>query len=167
MKSSNSVIWASGFVVGCLLIAAGLFLSSQVTAHPATIQIPGEVINTERYLTHVTTDKPIYRTGEKLYVRGVVLRADGHTPMITPQSPSSLASFEIKGPKGDTVASGASSIIDSVVGFSWDIPSSQAGGEYTVRVSLPWGDAPATRKFDIRAYRAPRLKSQIAFVRDG
>jgi uncharacterized protein YfaS (alpha-2-macroglobulin family) len=54
------------------------------------------------------------------------------------------------------------------MGFSWNIPASQAGGEYTVRVSNPFtGDAPAERKFDIRAYRAPRLKSQIVFVRDG
>src|SRR5262245_6925885 len=132
MKSSNSVIWASGFVLGCLLIATGLFLSSQMSAHPAIIQVSGEFVNSERYLTHITTDKPIYRTGEKLFVRGVVLRTDGHTPMNTPAGASSLASFEIKGPKGDTVASGASSIVDSVIGFSWDIPSSQAGGEYTV-----------------------------------
>ena len=38
-----------------------------------------------RYLTHITTDKPIYRTGEKLYVRAVVLRANGHTPMTVPE----------------------------------------------------------------------------------
>src|SRR5262249_19312877 len=119
----------------------------------------------ERYLIHVTTDKPIYRTGERLYVRGVVLRAGGHTPMST--SLSETVSFEIKGPKGDTVASGASAIIDSVAGFSWDIPAGQAGGEYTVRIAHPAADGRAERKFDIRAYRAPRIKSQIAFVRDG
>src|SRR5438046_6399907 len=76
------------------------------------------------------------------------------------------ASLQIEGPKGDIVASGASTIIDSVVGFSWEIPASQAGGEYTVRVLNPLG-TPSERKFDIRAYRAPRLKSQIVFVRDG
>ena len=53
------------------------------------------------------------------------------------------------------------------MGFSWDIPASQAGGEYTVRISSIHWRAPAERKFDIRAYRAPRLKSQIVFVRDG
>src|SRR5256712_11775752 len=83
------------------------------------------------------------------------------------QGSTGTVSFEIKGPKGDTVASGLSAIIDSTVGFSWDIPANQAGGEYTVRIFYPSGDAPAERKFDIRAYRAPRLKSQIVFVRDG
>ena len=139
-----------------LLIAAGLILGGQTPA--------ADLGGPERYLTHVSTDKPIYRPGEKLYVRGVVLRADGHSPM-----PSSGTAFvEIKGPKGETVTSAASSIIDSTIGFSWDIPASQPGGEYTALISHPLtGDAPAQRKFDIRTYRAPRLKTQIVFVRDG
>src|SRR6266403_342007 len=133
-------------------------------------QIPGNLGGIERYQAHVATDKPIYRTGEKVYVRGVVLRAEGHSPMASSPGSTGTASFEIKGPKGDTVASGASAIIDSVAGFSWDIPASQAGGEYTVRIFQASGglaSPPAERKFDIRAYRAPRLKSQIVFVRDG
>src|SRR5215471_3993266 len=120
----------------------------------------------ERYLTHVATDKPIYRSGEKVYVRAVLLSTDGHSPMAA-QGTNRTASFEIRGPKGDRVASGVSPITDSVVGFAWDVPAGQAGGEYTVRISNPWSDLPAERKFDIRAYRAPRLKSQIVFVRDG
>ena len=35
----------------------------------------------ERYLTHVSTDKPIYRPGETVYVRGVMLRADNREPL--------------------------------------------------------------------------------------
>ncbi len=158
---------AAVVAVGGLFTAAGFMLGSQPVIPAATPQITSDTPGSERYLTHVATDKPIYRTGEKLYVRGIVLRADSHSPLANSQGPNGTASFEIKGPKGDTVASGMSAIIDSVVGFSWDIPPSQAGGEYTVRVSLPSGDAPAERKFDIRAYRAPRLKSQIVFVRDG
>jgi uncharacterized protein YfaS (alpha-2-macroglobulin family) len=151
----------AGFSAG-LLVVGSLLLGGQ--APVPTPQLPTDVGGSERYLTHVSTDKPIYRTGEKLYVRGVVLRADGHIPA----NPTNPAYIEIKGPKGDTVASGVSSIVDSVMGFSWDIPASQAGGEYTVRISNPFtGDPPAERKFDIRAYRAPRLKSQIVFVRDG
>ena len=151
----------AAIAIGGLFIAAGFILGGQAPG-PFGPQIAGDPGGAERYLTHVATDKPIYRTGEKLYVRGVVLRANGHSPMTIPGT----ASFEIKGPKGDTVASGAAAIIDSIVGFSWDIPPSQAGGEYTVRIFHP-SSAPAERKFDIRAYRAPRLKSQIVFVRDG
>src|SRR5215472_8194895 len=165
LSSHNNMLYAAAGV-GCLFIAGGFILGGHAPAPPRTPQNVAN-IGIERYLTHVATDKPIYRTGEKVYVRGVVLRADGHTPMTNPQGTTRTASFEIKGPKGNTVASGFSAIIDSVAGFSWEIPASQAGGEYTVRIADPWGGTPAERKFDIRAYRAPRLKSQIVFVRDG
>ena len=151
--------------IGGFFIAAGFVLGGGVPPFAAAPQNAAEFGGVERYLVHVSTDKPIYRSGERLYVRGVFLRAAGHTPMTT--SLGETVSFEIKGPKGDTVASGVSSIIDSVAGFSWDIPPTQAGGEYTVRISHPAADGRAERKFDIRAYRAPRLKSQIIFVRDG
>jgi len=118
----------------------------------------------ERYLTHISTDKPIYRPGETLYVRGVML----HHLTNKPLNNTVTANVEVIGPKGDTVASGHARTQDSVLAFSWKIPDSQAGGEYTVKISHPWaGHAPAERKFDIRAYRAPRLKSQIHFIRDG
>src|SRR5215467_2226466 len=148
--------------IGGIFVAATLILAGQARAPLAPQQITSDPGSSERYLTHVSTDKPIYRTGEKVYVRAVVLHAITHYPM----SNNGTASFEIKGPKGDTVASGATAIIDSVAGFSWDIPANQSGGEYTVHVSHP-ASVPAERKFDIRAYRAPRLKSQIVFLRDG
>ena len=118
----------------------------------------------ERYLAHVSTDKPIYRTGEKVYVRSVVLHAVDHTPM-TAKHP---AMFKIVGPKGDTVASGYAETQDSVSGFAWAIPDGQAGGEYTIKTTYPsLGIPSAERTFDIRAFRAPRLKTQIVFLRDG
>jgi len=166
MGSNDVLRAAAGVAVGGFFMA-GFILAGQVAAPRGMPQISVDPGGVERYLTHVTTDKPIYRAGEKVYVRGVVLGADGHAPMASSSGSTRTASFEIKGPKGDTVASGASAIIDSIIGFSWDIPSGQAGGEYTARISLPGSDAPAERKFDIRAYRAPRLKSQIVFVRDG
>jgi uncharacterized protein YfaS (alpha-2-macroglobulin family) len=117
-----------------------------------------------RYLTYVSTDKPLYRPGERVMARGLMLKADDRKP-----HPGSLnAQLEIRGPKGDVVTSAMVQLKDSVWGYSWTVPAEQAGGEYTLRVSYPWtGDAPAERKFDVRAYRAPRLKSQIEFLRDG
>ncbi len=164
-KSNHLLQGVAAVSIGGLFIAAGFVLGGEVRPFAAPAQTAAEFGVVERYLIHVSTDKPIYRSGERLYVRGVLLRADGHTPITTALSETVL--FEIKGPKGDTVASGASAIIDSVAGFSWDIPPTQAGGEYTVRISHPAADGRAERKFDIRSYRAPRLKSQIVFVRDG
>lgn len=36
---------------------------------------------TERYLTYVTTDKPIYRPGDTLYYRGWILHAHNQMPL--------------------------------------------------------------------------------------
>ncbi len=120
----------------------------------------------DRYLTFVSTDKPIYHPGEKVYVRGVVLNAADHKPLAAGQDAN--ATIQIKGSRGDVLASATARAQDSVWGYAWDVPQGQAGGEYTVAVTYPWeGHAPAERKFDVRNFRAPRLKSQITFMRDG
>jgi len=147
----------------CLLIAAWLISGKTILPAPGVSQNFGASGNIGPWLTHIATDKPIYRSGERLYVRAVMLQAVGHLP-----GAFGTATFEIKGPKGDTVASGSAGVTDSVAGYNWVIPADQPGGEYTVRVSRPMSaDPPAERKFEIRSYRTPRLKSQIVFVRDG
>lgn len=130
---------------------------------PAETKILG---GADRYQTAISTDKPIYRIGENVYVRGVVLNASDHKPL--PDKESTIATIEVKGPKGDVITSGQAQVQESVWGYSWEIPDGQPGGEYKVIVSYPGsGHAPAERKFDVRAYRAPRLNSQITFMRDG
>ena len=118
----------------------------------------------QRYLAHVSTDKPIYREGEKVYLRSVLL----HVADRTPYSDAASAFVTIKGPKGDQVFQTRSTLEDAVTGLAWEVPMGQAGGEYAVSVVYPQvGAPPAERKFDVRAYRAPRLKTQIKFLRDG
>ncbi len=120
----------------------------------------------DRYLTYLSTDKPLYRAGETVFVRGVVLHHAHRRPL--PAEEQTPAVMEIRGPKGDVVASGQVVSEDSVLGFQWTVPDGQAGGQYTIKASFPFtGYAPAERNFDIRAYRAPRLKTQIQFLRDG
>ncbi|MFI4862058.1 MAG: MG2 domain-containing protein, partial [Phycisphaerales bacterium JB063] len=122
----------------------------------------------QRYLTHLSTDKPIYRAGETVYVRGVVLDAFDHTPLPEDENNQARPMIEVRDPKGAVVASGQTGMQDSTVGFSWEVPQGQAGGEYTIKITYPWsGHAPAERTFDIRAYRPPRIKTQIEFLRDG
>jgi hypothetical protein len=143
------------------------FGRAQQSPEPTTEKVPvtAELLGgADRYLTHVSTDKPIYRPGERVYVRGVLL----HQFTGKPLGEVVEGAVEVLGPKGDVVASGRAGSEDGVLAFAWEIPAEQAGGQYTVKVSHPWtGDAPAERKFDIRAYRAPRLRSQIKFLRDG
>jgi len=138
-----------------------VLLSPRVQAAQANTRALG---GKDRYLTFVTTDKPLYRPGEQVLVRGLVLEALSRKPY-----PGFLqAQIELKGPKGDVIAHDTVSTQDPVWGYAWPIPAGQPGGEYTLRVTHPrTGAAPVERKFDVRAYRAPRLKSQIEFLRDG
>ncbi|HEY9772811.1 MAG TPA: alpha-2-macroglobulin family protein [Planktothrix sp.] len=120
----------------------------------------------DRYLTAISFDKPIYKIGENVYLRGVLLNAANHKPLAN--GSNATAQIQIRGPKGDIVAQGNASTQDSVWGFEWLVPDGEGGGEYTAKVTYPWhGYAPSERKFEIRAYRAPRLNSQIRFLRDG
>lgn len=167
----------NGLILAVLIFAGALAFRSVNSADkpkdgpkpqtkPQSVTKPQILGGVERYLTHVSTDKPIYRAGEKVYVRGVVLEAHNRTPL--KQNQNLAAQITIKGPKGDIVAQGMTNTQSSTLGFSWPVPAGQAGGEYTAEVSYPWTGQPVSkRKFEIRAYRAPRLKSQIEFVREG
>ncbi|MFP2910079.1 MG2 domain-containing protein, partial [Pyxidicoccus sp. 3LFB2] len=147
------------FTLGFILLL--VLVSPRVFAARATTRALG---GADRYMTFVTTDKPLYRPGEQVLARGLVLEALTRKPYADPVA----AQVELRGPKGDVVTTSHVTTQDAVWGFAWPIPAGQPGGEYTLRITYPWtGAAPAERKFDVRAYRAPRLKSQIEFLRDG
>jgi len=119
-----------------------------------------------RYLGHLSTDKPIYRAGERVYLRGVVLGALDHVPLAA--EGSGYAMLQITGPKGEQLFSQGAQIQDSVAAFNWDVPADAGGGRYTATLSFPAnGFPPAKREFEVRAFRAPRLKGEIVFLRDG
>ena len=124
---------------------------------------PAELGGEDRYLIHLSTDKPIYRGNEVAYFRGIRL----HHATQKPADGTHLAAFEVIGPKGEKAHTGLTQTDDSVYGFMWQIPSEQPGGQYTVKLVPSDGNAPAERKFEIRAYRSPRIKSQITFLRKG
>ena len=167
--------WIVRVLAGAVACSTALLSSPIANSYAPAAKLPhkpakqattGMLGGADRFLTMVSTDKPIYHEGERVYIRGVLLNAADHKPLSSGHSAN--ATMEIKGPKGDTVASGNAQTTDSVWGCAWDVPRGQAGGEYTLRITYPWdGYAPAERKFEIRAYRAPRLKSQITFLRDG
>ena len=154
-------------VFGCLLAVILIIATLYATELPTPVKVTTtELGGADRYMTYLSTDKPIYRPGETMYIRGVVLHHSSRQPL--PPNSNLQGAFSIKGPKGDSVASGWVNSQESVFGLQWKVPDEQAGGEYTVNLTYPrYGYTPAERKFDVRAYRAPRLKSQITFLRDG
>lgn len=117
----------------------------------------------QRFLTSVSTDKSIYKANETVYVRGVVLDANTRVPAPN----GSWSQIIIKGPKGETLTQGSSNVQDGAFGFSYALGPDAPGGEYVVEARGLMGHAAGVRKFEVRAYRPPRLNSQITFLRDG
>lgn len=157
----------------CLIVLLPLAVASSQATVPAIDNLKSaQTAKTnalggpERYLTHVSCDKPIYRAGERVYIRGVMLNAANSKPI--DRKLFATAAVKIRGPKGDVVSTGSVQTENSVWAYQWTIPDGQRGGEYTIIANYPLqGYAPAQRKFDIRAFRAPRLNSHITFLRDG
>lgn len=159
MRSSGRIRQLRGPIFGAALFIGLASLIAPFTAQDDSDQFGGK----ERYLAHVSTDKPIYRPGEKAYFRTFVLHAFDHTPF---KSGSGRANLKIKNSRGSTLVDSNFRMESATGGASWDIPSDVPGGEYTAEISFPSDGLPTTvRKFDIRAFRAPRIKTQLEFLK--
>ncbi|MGE0713179.1 MAG: MG2 domain-containing protein [Planctomycetota bacterium] len=125
-------------------------------------RISDELGGRERALGHVTTDKPLYRPGETLYGAVVVLDAFERAPWPEPV----WVAWELRGPKGDPVTSGEGATEGGVAAFNHAFAADAPGGSYTLVASFPRSGFPAAeRELELRAYRPPRLRSQLEFVR--
>ncbi len=166
------------FATSCIILLAAGVASSHASVSPGSTEAQkqkGQPIEIEsltqvlggkeRYLTSISTDKPIYKTGQTVYFRGILLDGQKNTPL--PEQKHLIAVIQIRGPRNNFITECICRVTDSIWTFAWRIPNEQSGGEYTVTSHYSDGFAPATRKFDIRAYRAPRLTSQIKFLHDG
>lgn len=145
-------------LAGLVVLAIGG--ASPPAKDPATTDRVG---GPNRFVTSVSTDKSIYKAGETVFVRGVVLNANSHVPA----GNGSWSQIVVKGPKGEVLTQGQSNVQDGAFGFSYVLGPDAPGGEYLVEARGVMGHAPGARKFEVRAYRPPRLNSQITFLRDG
>ncbi|MBA3995447.1 MAG: A-macroglobulin complement component [Cyanobacteria bacterium DS2.3.42] len=156
------------------VVACGIvFLSMAVASSQANVRTvplgrkpaPLAYSKANQFHTFISTDKPLYRSGENVYIRGVLLDASSHEPVPGLRTQVYL---QVKGPRGQNISTGYTSIQDSVWSYGWKVADDQAGGEYTIQATYPGQGFPsAERKIDVRSYRAPRLKTQIIFARDG
>lgn len=121
-------------------------------------------IKSNQIQTFISTDKPLYKTNEKVYIRAVLLDATSHEPSLG----NEYVAIQIKNSRGQVVANGATNTQEGIWSYGWNIPAGQAGGEYTISVAYPGRSfSSAERKIEVRAYRAPRIKTQIVFAREG
>jgi uncharacterized protein YfaS (alpha-2-macroglobulin family) len=148
-----------------LFLLAGIGTTLMAATVMNTVITTEELGGKDRKLFYISSDKPIYRVAETVYLRAVILNGEDNTPVTVNNL---YGTIKILGPKGDTVYESGAYGDDSTIGFSWVVPDGVAGGEYNAIISSPsLGITESERSFDIRAYRAPRLKTQIEFTREG
>jgi len=140
-----SLLGLSGLGIG---VQACLNAEAASTAPAMPRATTDELGGADRYLAYVSTDKPIYRAGETVYLRAVVLDARTHKPFAAEQL---WATLEILGPKGETITSSGMQTQGEALGTSWPVADSAAGGD-TRRGSA----------FRIMALRPPSVNSTFA-----
>jgi len=143
------------------LAAAALTVAATFVTLPLLGQEADSPTDTSRFLMHLATDRPTYRPGDTVHLRGALLHAFDRRPA----RGASMAKVEIKGPRGDTVAKGFVSGSQPGVSFAWTIGAELAGGIYSAKVSPQPGYPPAEVEFEVRAFRTPRLNTDLQFVR--
>ena len=130
--------------------------------HAPGEKVPEDLGGSSRALLHLSTDKPVYRPGEAVFARGVLLDAFTREPL----SSASGVTFEVHSARGALVAQSASVCQDGVGAFGWDIPRELPGGTYTLIARCPVeGYPPSQVSFDIRSYRVPRLRTDLQFLK--
>ncbi|MBI3892964.1 MAG: A-macroglobulin complement component, partial [Candidatus Wallbacteria bacterium] len=155
----NRLVLAAARAAVIAISLAGLAAQE---VEPVAVQVPADLGGPDRYLAHLATDRPTYRPGEIVYGRAAVLQAFTRAPL----PDSCEATFEVRSPRGDVVATGNTAVENGVAAFSWTVPAGQAGGEHKLVAKFPDRGFPDSETtFLIRAYRVPRLKTDLQFVR--
>eukprot|EP00347_Sterkiella_histriomuscorum_P007254 403349667 len=142
----------------------------------------GQVIteSSQRYLSHIQTDKVVYRPGDTMYIQAYIFDALNKTPAYSgsipsysiynsginfPQSysePSIYLSMSVVNPLSESVHSTGASMQNSTVSFTYRIPEDAVGGEYQVRTSGA-GIPESIRVVRIRQYERQELNIQVQF----
>ncbi len=134
------------------------------------------------FVTHLTTDRPMYRPGEVVRFRSLTLERFRLKPgaedfqlryRITDPRGGEVfkldgaARVTVEGPKGKTEVLGPDGkAVRGIGAGEFRVPSDAAGGEYTLTVSEAFDRfPPERRKFLVNQYQAPRLNKELEFTR--
>ncbi|MFO0926635.1 MAG: alpha-2-macroglobulin family protein [Gemmataceae bacterium] len=159
----------------------GTAAKSEVAKASGAVTVEGLVrLTAPVYVTHLTTDKPMYQPGETVWFRSLTL--DRQT--LTPPADEFRLKYTVTTPLGavQDVARGTTMLLRAgdnkpiagpdgkpVAGVgAGELPlePDAAGGEYTLTVSEEQGRFPAvTRKFTVNRYQKPRLDKKLDFNR--
>ncbi|MBX3466554.1 MAG: A-macroglobulin complement component [Planctomycetes bacterium] len=147
------------------LVGVTLGLLVGTTAAPLLGQGQGgdDAPRDDRWQVHLAADRPTYRPGETVRVRGPALQAFTRRPL-TSTTPCLV---EVKSPRGEVVTSTLATIEQGALSFVWTVPAGAAGGRYTVLARTAGGDPAGEVGLEVLAYRVPRLRSDLQLARKG
>jgi uncharacterized protein YfaS (alpha-2-macroglobulin family) len=126
-----------------------------------------------RYQTFVSLDKPIYKKGDTVFVRAIVLSPKNQKPISSKKFDDKEfylgAELQIIGPNNDTIhTQKITKFENSVLSATYKIPMDQVGGNFKVKFVYKANGFPsAERGFEIREFQNPRLNSQLEFLKKG
>jgi hypothetical protein len=115
------------------ILAAGFAIVTLIAATLTIGQIDVGSSAQKAYLGHLSTDKPIYRAGERVYLREVVLGATDHVPL--PSGTGGYATIEIKGPKGEQLFNEFAEILIGACRRMRPVDSTQQRSNFRTTVS--------------------------------
>jgi hypothetical protein len=130
------------------------------------------------FLTHLTTDRPMYRPGEVVHFRSLTLERFSLKPAAEDlrlhyaiTNPLGAVVFQLEGPPrlmrdGAAVSGPDGKPLRGVGAGEFRIPVNAPGGEYTLTLSdAEQRFAVEQRKFLVNRYQAPRLNKELEFIR--
>lgn len=132
------------------------------------------------YVTHLATDKPLYRPGETVYFRSLTLERFSLKPaeetlqlVYTLTAPNGQQTVVTQGtagyfrqPDGSPFPVQDTKLLAGIGCGSWTIDAGAPGGEYTLTVRELSDRFPEqSRKFLVNQYENPRLNKELEFTR--
>src|SRR4051812_38029379 len=91
------------------------------------------ILQGERLLAHLSTDKPLYKPGETVYGRAALLDAFTRAPASRPVA----LTFAVKSPKGEVLYRLPAAAEGGIAAFSQKLAEDLAGGEYKLCAEFP------------------------------
>lgn len=119
-----------------------------------------------RYASYLSTDRGVYKPGDTLFIRALILEADTNSGI----NRNIESTIQVIGPRGDIYTEEYIYSNSGTFSNQWTIPSDLPGGEYTIKMNFSaysGGFPPAERKIRILSYNIPRIKSDITFIKKG
>ncbi|KAJ3431791.1 macroglobulin / complement [Anaeramoeba flamelloides] len=137
----------------------------------------------KRYSLHIMTDKQLYKPGENMYVRSILIESHKQKPLIFDKITDELQK-QLAKPTFRVFQQNGSVVVDKVIPFKkqdsccnqesflffkWKIPDITAGGEYYLEISYKdcYQIVKGRKDFIIKKFQVPLFKKTLTFLKNG